>query len=47
MTILQLLPLSAEESAGITPFVIGGGSLLLLLACLVAILAFGKGRDHS
>ncbi len=47
MPILLLLPLSTEESAGITPYVIGLGSLGLLLAALVAILAFGKGREHS
>jgi hypothetical protein len=47
MPILLLLPLSSEESAGITPYVIGIGSLVLLMAALVAILAFGKGREHS
>ena len=43
----MLLPLVTEEGAGVTPYVIGGGSLLLLLLALVALLAFGKGRDHS
>jgi hypothetical protein len=47
MPILQLLPLATEEGAGITPYLIGGGSLLLLVACLLGILAFGKGREHS
>ena len=47
MPILLLLPLSTEESAGITPYVIGIGSLALLLAVLAGILAFGKGREHS
>ena len=42
-----LLPLAAEEGAGITPYVIGIGALALLLALLVALLAFGKGREHS
>jgi hypothetical protein len=44
---LLLLPLNAEEGAGITPYVIGVGSLVLLLAMLFAVFAFGKGREHS
>jgi hypothetical protein len=47
MPILQLLALHTEESAGITPFLIGGGALLFLLALLAGMLAFGKGREHS
>ena len=47
MLSLLLLPLNTEESAGITPYVIGIGTLLILLAMLVALLAFGKGREHS
>ena len=44
---LLMLPLAAEEGAGITPYLIGGGALLLLLAAIAALLAFGKGREHS
>jgi hypothetical protein len=47
MPILQLLPLATEEGAGITPFLVGGGALVVLLAFLVGMLAFGKGREHS
>ena len=47
MPSLMLLPLVTEEGAGVTPYVVGGGSLLILLALLVALLAFGKGREHS
>ena len=47
LNLLLLLPLHVEEGAGITPYVIGIGALALLLALLVALLAFGKGRDHS
>ena len=43
----MLLPLTTEEGAGVTPYVIGGGSLLILMLALFALLAFGKGRDHS
>jgi hypothetical protein len=45
--LLILLPLTAEEGPGITPYAVGGGALLLLLAMLFALLAFGKGREHS
>jgi hypothetical protein len=47
MPILQLLPLAAEEGAGITPFLIAGGILILFFAIMLALLAFGKGREHS
>ena len=47
LNLLLLLPLHVEEGAGIKPFVIGGGILLLLLTLMVALLAFGKGREHS
>ena len=47
MPILQLLVLASEEGAGIAPFVIGGGILLLLCAAVAGLLAFGKGREHS
>ena len=43
----MLLPLAAEEGAGLLPYVVGGGALLLLLAAMVALLSFGKGREHS
>jgi len=32
---------------GINPYVVGGGVLLLLVLLMVALLAFGAGRDHS
>jgi len=47
MPMLQLLPLTTEEGAGIGPYLIGGGILVVLFACMVALLAFGKGREHS
>lgn len=45
MTLLTL-PLEAE-SAGATPWVIGGVTLAIFMFLLFALLAFGKGRDHS
>jgi len=47
MPILQLLTLATEEGAGITPFLVGGGILVLLVLALLGMLAFGKGREHS
>ena len=47
MLSLLMLPLAAEEGAGATPYVIGIGALVLLLAVMAALLAFGKGREHS
>ncbi len=44
---LQLLSLAAEEGAGVAPFLVGGGILVLLVLALLGILAFGKGREHS
>lgn len=37
----------ADEGHFLWPYYIGGGSLLLLLAMLGALMAFGKGREHS
>ncbi len=44
---LLLLPLEAEKGAGATPYVIGIGALVILLTLMAALLAFGKGREHS
>ncbi len=44
---LLLVPLAAEEGSGLAPYVIGLGTLLVLVALVVALLTFGKGRDHS
>ena len=40
-------PLGGEEASGVNPWVIGGITLLILLAALGALLAFGAGREHS
>ncbi|HET6560521.1 MAG TPA: hypothetical protein VFG72_01485 [Marmoricola sp.] len=46
-----LLTLAAEsgshESAGATPYLIGGGALLALLVLLFIVVSFGGGREHS
>jgi hypothetical protein len=46
-SLLMLLPLTTEEGAGLLPYAVGIGSLVILLGAMVALLAFGKGRDHS
>ena len=49
MSIVALVASAAEESAtgGVDPLIVGLGTFLLLLAMLVALVAFGGGRDHS
>ncbi len=47
MLSLLLLPLNTQEGPGATPYVIGLGALIFLLALMFALLAFGKGREHS
>lgn len=37
----------AEEGTFWAPYYVGAGILLLLLAMIAALLAFGKGREHS
>ncbi len=45
---VMLLPLAAEEGGTfLWPYVIGGTALVLFLAALLALLAFGRGREHS
>jgi hypothetical protein len=46
MSIL-MVPLEAESSAGPWPWVVGGSILVVLLFLMFAMLAFGKGREHS
>jgi hypothetical protein len=37
----------AESGTFWAPYFIGGGTLLILLALIGALLAFGQGREHS
>ena len=37
----------AESGTYWAPYYIGGGILLVLLALIVALLSFGRGREHS
>ncbi|GAB2748395.1 hypothetical protein [Nocardioides pakistanensis] len=36
-----------ESGAALSPYAVGAIALVILLALLVAVLAFGKGREHS
>jgi hypothetical protein len=44
MTSAQIVAMAADERIS---FAVGGGVLLLLLGLLVALAAFGGGREHS
>lgn len=50
-TVLLLVPMAeagAEGESGlVTALVIGGLALVLLLGSVLALMSFGKGRDHS
>jgi hypothetical protein len=37
----------AESGTFWAPYYIGGGILLVLFALMVALLSFGRGREHS
>ena len=50
MLLAAPLLVSAAEShsdPGATPWLVGAGVLLLLIAMVVGLLAFGGGREHS
>lgn len=47
MTSLMVFAEAAGEESTMTPYFVGGVALLILLSLLVALLAFGKGREHS
>ena len=38
---------TAHESEGANPYVVGAVALGLLIAMLLAVVAFGGGREHS
>lgn len=47
---LALTVASAAEEHGepaVSPWLIGGGTLALLLLLLIGLIAFGGGREHS
>lgn len=38
---------TSESGAAVSPYAVGAIALAILLAMLVGLLAFGKGREHS
>jgi hypothetical protein len=50
MSLTSLITTAAETTAthgGVNHWVVGGVALALLLVLMLALLAFGAGRDHS
>jgi hypothetical protein len=49
MSIAPFLVTVAESSSshGVNPYIIGGGVLFVFFLLMSALLAFGRGRDHS
>jgi len=49
MSIAPFLVSAAESSSshGVNPYIIGGGLLFVFFLLMSALLAFGRGRDHS
>jgi hypothetical protein len=47
-TVLAVLRVAGEHGEpAVNPWIIGGGTLALLLLLLLGLVAFGGGRDHS
>ncbi len=46
-TLVFLTESAGHESGGANPYVVGGIALGLLLVLLLAVIAFGGGREHS
>ena len=44
---MTVLASAAESEPAIHPYVVGGLVLVFLLALLLALVAFGGGREHS
>jgi len=47
LTLLQAAEEHSEEAAAVSPYVIGGIALAILLVLMLGLLAFGKGREHT
>jgi hypothetical protein len=47
MVVPVLAESTTHETGGVSPYLVGGGTLALLMALMVGLLMFGAGRDHS
>lgn len=39
--------LAAEEAGAVSPFLVGGVTLVIFVSLITALFIFGKGREHS
>ncbi len=46
-SLLTLTAETASESGGVSPWIVGPGVFVFLLVLLIALVAFGGGREHS
>lgn len=46
-TVAPVLAETTTNESGVSPYLVGGASLAILMAMLVGLLMFGAGRDHS
>lgn len=46
-TVAPVLAESTAPESGVSPYLVGGATLAILLAMLLGLLMFGAGRDHS
>ena len=42
-----LVSAATGGSSGVNPYLVGAGVLVLFVAMILGLLAFGAGRDHS
>lgn len=47
LTLLTAVKGTLDEGPAINPYVVGALALAILLAMMLGLLAFGRGRDHS
>lgn len=47
LSALAVVSAAEESEPAVNPWLIGGGTLAILLLVLFALVAFGGGRDHS
>lgn len=47
LSALAVVSAAEESEAAVNPWLIGGATLAFLMFLLIALIAFGGGRDHS
>jgi hypothetical protein len=46
-TVAPVLAETTTHESGVSPYLVGGVTLAILMAMLLGLLMFGAGRDHS